>query len=62
MSQRAGDFHRSLEPPSLEEDSLPNFGLGMDELQLVQDPKKEIVHTALDSEDEELNPWTSSVN
>ena len=40
---------------------MPHFGAGDDEIIMAKEPSKEVADKALDSEDEELNPWTPSV-
>ena len=40
---------------------MPHFGAGDDEIIMAKEPSKEDADKALDSEDEELNPWTPSV-
>ena len=55
------DLPRSEEPLTLKDAVVPRFGVGENELEKVVEPPKENGDEALDSEDEELNPWTPSL-
>ncbi len=55
------DLPRCEEPLRLKVPFVPFFGAGGDELEKVAEPSKEKGGEALDSEDEELNPWTPSL-
>ena len=55
------DWPRDEEPLRLKDPAVPCFGSGGDELDKVVEPVKEKGDEALDSEDEELNPWTPSL-
>ena len=55
------DLPRDEEPLRLKDPAVPCFGSGGDELDKVVEPVKEKGDEALDSEDEELNPWTPSL-
>ena len=59
--RRPDDLPRSEEPLVLKGADVPHFGAGDDEIIMAKEPSKEEADKALDSEDEELNPWTPSV-
>ena len=59
--KRPDDLPRSEEPLVLREADVPHFGAGDDEIIMAKEPSKEEADKALDSEDEELNPWTPSI-
>ena len=59
--RRPDGLPRSEEPLVLREADVPHFGAGEDEIIMAKEPSKEDADKALDSEDEELNPWTPSV-
>ena len=52
---------RGEEPLRLKDPVVPCFGAGGDELEKIVEPTKEIGDEALDSEDEELNPWSPTL-
>ena len=55
------DLPRGEEPLRLKDPVVPRFGSAEDELAEVIEPTKEKGDEALDSEDEELNPWTPTL-
>ena len=55
--RRPDDLPRSEEPLVLREADVPHFGAGNDEIIMAKEPSIEEADKALDSEDEELNPW-----
>ena len=55
------DLPRSEEPLRLKDPAVPRFGSGEDELSKIVEPIKEKGDEALDSEDEERNPWSPTL-
>ena len=55
------DLPRGEEPLRLKDPAVPCFGVGGDELDKIVEPTKEKGDEALDSEDEEQNPWSPTL-
>ena len=60
LMERPAELVSLQEPLQLKEVSAPRFGVGFDEVLSTVEPSKEDADKALDSEVEELNPWTPS--